>query len=150
MRQNPTIRKAEKTDLNAIVAIENECFAEDSFSRQQLRYLIEKSNIGCYVVVQNFEVVGYMSLLARSNAANLRLYSIAVARKAQGQHLGQMLMTFMIEKAQNLGLKRVTLEVKPSNASAIALYQKNEFEACGKKEDYYHDGSFAICMKKNL
>ena len=150
MTNKPTIRKAEKIDLDAIVAIENESFPEDNFSRRELLYLIEKSIIGCYVVEQNSEILAYTSLLSRSNAKNLRLYSIAVARKARGQHIGQMLMTFIVERAQQLGLTRVTLEVKPSNSSAIALYQKNGFETCGQKENYYHDGSFAICMRKNL
>ena len=150
MTNKPNIRKAEKIDLDAIVAIENESFPEDNFSRRELRYLIEKSIIGCYVVEQNHEILAYTSLLSRRNAANLRLYSIAVAPKARGQHLAQMLMTFMEEKAKQLGLQRLTLEVKPSNSSAIALYQKNGFEVCGQKENYYHDGSFAICMKKDL
>ena len=150
MTNKPNIRKAEKIDLDAIVAIENESFPEDNFSRRELRYLIEKSIIGCYVVEQNHEILAYTSLLSRRNAANLRLYSIAVAPKARGQHLAQMLMTFMEEKAKQLGLQCLTLEVKPSNSSAIALYKKNGFEACGQKENYYHDGSFAICMKKDL
>ena len=150
MTNKPNIRKAEKIDLDAIVAIENESFQEDNFSRRELRYLIEKSIIGCYVVEQNNEILAYTSLLCRSNAANLRLYSIAVACKARGKHLGQMLMTFIVEKAKQLGLQRVTLEIKPSNTSAMALYKKNGFEVCGQKENYYHDGSFAICMKKIL
>ncbi|MBS5639796.1 MAG: ribosomal-protein-alanine N-acetyltransferase, partial [Bacteroides sp.] len=40
------------------------------------------------------------------------------------------------------------LEVKVTNAAAIALYMKNGFIPAGIKPCYYHDGSDAIYMQR--
>lgn len=146
------IRKATGSDLDAIMEIETDSFTvnNDNFSRRELKYLIEKSKVGCFVLEMGGEVLAYTSLLARVNASNLRIYSLAVHSKARGKKLGEALLNFGIQYAKENGFASATLEVKVNNKPAISLYQKNGFETFSIKENYYHDGSNAFCMRRRM
>lgn len=52
MEQTVHLRKANLRDIPAILEIEQECFREDSFSREQFAYLIGRSKGTFYVVVE--------------------------------------------------------------------------------------------------
>lgn len=79
MTQTINIRPATIGDLDAVAAVERRCFPEDeAFSRRQLRYLLEQAEGASYVACRGQEVVGYITLLTRRTARNLRIYSVAV------------------------------------------------------------------------
>ena len=141
----PTIhlRQAKAGDIPAILEIEQECFQEDSFSREQFVYLICRSKGTFYVVVEQERMIAYVSLLFHAGTRYLRIYSIAV-------HLGQLLMERTIETALECKAAKITLEVKESNTPAIKLYMKNGFIPVGVKPNYYHDGSDAIYMQRPM
>ena len=146
----PTIhlRQAKAGDIPAILEIEQECFQEDSFSREQFVYLICRSKGTFYVVVEQERVIAYVSLLFHAGTRYLRIYSIAVHPDYRGRGLGQVLMDQTIQTAGECKAAKITLEVKVTNTSAIGLYMKNGFIPVGIKPCYYHDGSDAIYMQR--
>ena len=97
----PTIhlRQAKAGDIPAILEIEQECFQEDSFSREQFVYLICRSKGTFYVVVEQERIIAYVSLLFHAGTRYLRIYSIAVHPDCRGRKLGQLLMERTIETA---------------------------------------------------
>ena len=131
------VRKAQQSDIPAILEIEWECFREDSFSKEQFAYLISRS-----------KGIAYVSLLFHGGTHYLRIYSIAVHPDFRGKGLGQALMDQTIRTANECKAAKITLEVKVTNAAAIALYMKNGFIPAGIKPCYYHDGSNAIYMQR--
>lgn len=108
------IKKAQPEHLNDIMEIENHCFAEDSFSRKQMAYLMSKAQGVFYIVCSHQKVVAYISLVSRSNTSNLRIYSVAVHPLARGNGFGQILIEKSIEYASILGCKSITLEDRKS------------------------------------
>ena len=142
------LRQAKAGDIPAILEIEQECFQEDSFSREQFVYLICRSKGTFYVVVEKERVIAYVSLLFHAGTRYLRIYSIAVHPDFRGKGLGQALMDQTIRTANECKAAKITLEVKVTNAAAIALYMKNGFIPVGVKPNYYHDGSDAIYMQR--
>lgn len=148
----PTIqlRQAKVGDIPAILEIEQECFHEDSFSREQFVYLICRSKGTFYVVVEQERMIAYVSLLFHAGTRYLRIYSIAVHPDYRGRKLGQLLMERTIETALDCRAVKITLEVKESNTPAIKLYMKNGFIPVGVKPNYYHDGSDAIYMQRPM
>lgn len=148
MESKVVSRKAELEDIPGILSIEQACFEEDSFSEQQFTYLIKHAKGAFYVLVEHDQVVAYVSLLFHSGTRYLRIYSIAVHPEYRGRRLGQCLMERTLQVAQELKAVKVTLEVKESNAPAIALYMKNGFIPLGIKPHYYHDGSDAVYMQR--
>ena len=55
--------------------------------------------------------------------------------------LGEWLLLGLIETAQTLNAQTATLEVRPSNRIAQALYQKYRFEQVGRRPRYYSDNN---------
>ena len=69
----------------------------------------------------------------------LHLVTIAVAPEHQGQGIAQALLLASCDLAVAAGLDSVALEVRPSNARAIALYERFGFRHHGRLHRYYAD-----------
>lgn len=80
--------------------------------------------------------------------------SVAVLKKFWGIGIGTALMNAAVKSAQNFGFRQMELSVAATNTSAIALYTKLGFEACGSIPNSfkYNDGTFddEILMIKKL
>lgn len=64
---------------------------------------------------------------------------LGIAPEHQRQGLGQTLLHALLASAYKRGLERATLEVRISNQSARALYEKFGFQEAGKRRRYYQD-----------
>ncbi len=72
---------------------------------------------------------------------------LAVQPDLQRQGLGQAMLVALLQAAQQRQLERATLEVRVSNTTAIALYQKFGFREAGRRRRYYQDtGEDALVM----
>lgn len=141
------IRPATAGDLDAVECVERRSFPEgEAFTRRQLRYLLTHAQGASYAATRDGAVVGYISLLMRRTAQNLRIYSVAVDPAARGCGAGQALLDAAIALARRLGLREVTLEVRTDNDSAIRLYARNGFRPGKLLRGYYPDGTDARRM----
>ena len=95
-------------------------------------------------------IMGLACLWAILEEAHITL--LAVDLPYRGQALGQALLCALLRLAQRRGLEWATLEVRPSNQPALALYQKFGFERVGKRRGYYQDTGEAalILWRKGL
>jgi ribosomal protein S18 acetylase RimI-like enzyme len=56
-----------------------------------------------------------------------------------------------LEKLQRRGVRRVYLEVRESNTTAIAFYQKQGFSIMGRRPGYYREPEeAAVLMERRL
>ncbi len=62
---------------------------------------------------------------------------MGIARAWRGRGIGSALLASMIEKARADGLHKLSLEVFPHNAAAIALYRRFEFVEEGRRVRHY-------------
>lgn len=147
MNKDLNIRRANLADLDVIVEIENLCFSDEKFSKRQLAYLISKAKGAFYIAESNNSILGYISLLQRSNNKTLRIYSLAVHPAFRGLQVGKRLIDVGKEFANNEGLYRISLEVKIDNLAAIRLYNRNEFVVTGVIPNYYENGEDAFRME---
>ena len=81
------------------------------------------------------EILGFIGILAVPDEADIT--KVAVAKDAQGQGIGSMLMKELISRAPKLGVAKIFLEVRESNEAALALYKKFGFEQIGIRKNYY-------------
>lgn len=143
------IRKAELSDVTEIFAIEqaahispwSEKLIVASFSPTHHNYVAEFEQ----------EIVGY--LFTSLVAGELTLENICVAKKVQGQGVGKALMERLGHIANELVCFELWLEVRASNKTAIALYEKSGFEQQGIRKNYYSlpnskEKENAILMKR--
>jgi ribosomal-protein-alanine N-acetyltransferase len=63
--------------------------------------------------------------------------NIATVPEFRGMGVGKALTLALIESARETGASVVMLEVRESNAAAIALYEKAGFTLVGKRKNFY-------------
>lgn len=96
-------------------------------------------------------LIGYAVMMLAVDEAELLNIAIASSQQRQGQ--GRMLLGEMLALARKKEMRRMVLEVRASNASAIALYRSAGFSDIGLRRDYYpgHAGrEDAILMGRGL
>jgi N6-L-threonylcarbamoyladenine synthase len=76
--------------------------------------------------------------------------NIAVSDERRRRGLGRRLLIAASEQAAALGARRLTLEVREGNASAIALYESAGMRGVGVRPGYYGTGEDALIMWGNL
>jgi ribosomal-protein-alanine N-acetyltransferase len=99
---------------------------------------------------------GYLCRVEESEAGGIRAYAIlmpaadeaellniGVAQAEQRKGLGRAMLGEMLDVARAGNMRRVFLEVRPSNIAAIALYRSAGFGEIGVRRGYYRneDGS---------
>ncbi|MBW3550190.1 MAG: ribosomal protein S18-alanine N-acetyltransferase [Proteobacteria bacterium] len=87
------------------------------------------------VLHQDGRIVGYFLMSLAAGEAHL--LNLCVAPEAQGRGYGRKLLHAMLHLARGRGAARVFLEVRPSNAGAIALYFNEGFNEIGRRPRYY-------------
>lgn len=65
--------------------------------------------------------------------------NIAVSPEQRGKGVGTLLVQTLIDQAQTRGAQSFTLEVRPSNEAALALYRRFGFVKEGRRKRYYAD-----------
>ena len=63
--------------------------------------------------------------------------NIAVDRACRGQRIGRHLLKALLQKAESLGIRAVTLEVSDNNTAAISFMKARAFAPAGVRKDYY-------------
>lgn len=131
------IRRMKETDLAAVRTIESLSFS-NPWSETTFRGEIQNTSISFpLVVVRKPEdtVVGYIIFWHIRD--DVQVNNIAVHPDFRGKGIGEALMRHVIDKVRANGATFVTLEVRPSNAGAVALYRKLGFEILGTRKNYY-------------
>ena len=91
------------------------------------------------VRAQNGELAAYVCLGVYPSIQELEIYNIAVRSSYRQQGLGKRLLFHALKMAWQYGIERALLEVRPSNAAALALYAASGFAICGSRKNYYKD-----------
>ncbi len=99
------------------------------------------------VAMADGQVVGYGGMWLVLDEAHIT--NVAVRPSYRGKKIGRALMMEIIRRAALMGVKSMTLEVRPSNSSARKLYTDLGFVEKGVRKRYYIDnGEDAIIMWK--
>lgn len=82
-------------------------------------------------------LLGYLGIQYGPDGADIM--SIATAPEARGQGVAKALLAEMIGLLKQRNLKWLTLEVRPSNESALGLYRSLGFRQVGRRPRYYEN-----------
>lgn len=128
-------------DLPQVMAIENASFTKP-FSENLFRMELNLDVARLYVArkpedPQPARLVAYIDywLVAKE----IHLITLAVHPEMRKQGIGSLLVDFMLKEGEKAGVDHVTLDVRPSNKAAIALYRKFGFVESGLRKRYYQD-----------
>lgn len=136
-------------DVDAVLLIERAAYPYP-WTRGNFMDCLD-SGYSCWVVETGGGLVGYSILMA--GAGEGHVLNCCIAPAWQGRGLGRLAMQRLIEGAPEYGVDCLFLEVRPSNAKAIALYESLGFETVGLRRHYYpadQGREDALVMRRGL
>ena len=137
-----TVRAISFSDLPQVIAIERRSFPSP-WSLGMFALELSKPSGICLAAVRNDQIVGYV-ICARYDEA-YHVMDIAVDPDQRRAGAASALLDAVIARAGEDA--NYTLEVRVSNAGAIALYERYGFRAVGTRPRYYADnGEDAMIM----
>ena len=128
------VRAMQQTDIDSVYAIELQAHRAP-WSRQILSDCVTVG-YDCRVFEVDTEVVAYV--ICRYNESICHILNLCVAPALQGKGYGQCLLQEVIDSPK-APTDKIRLEVRPSNAVALHLYQKMGFQHVSTKRGYYRD-----------
>jgi [ribosomal protein S18]-alanine N-acetyltransferase len=136
------IRSLRYSDLPQVIAIERRAFPTPWSLAMFVLELSKPSGI-CLAATENERLVGYLICSRYDQAWHLMNIAVDPGKRRRG--FAVALLREMIERA---GAETpLTLEVRTSNAGAIALYERFGFRPAGTRRRYYQDtGEDALIM----
>lgn len=132
-RAEPSLRALRESDLNAVMAIEVRGYPYP-WTRGIFLDCLRAGYPGL-ALEQGGVLVGYAMLSIAAEEAHL--LNICVDPLTQSRGLGRGLLRAIVRLARDRGAQRVFLEVRPSNAPALALYHSEGFNEIGRRPRYY-------------
>ncbi len=145
------VRRAESSDLDDLVALEERTFDSDRLSRAQYRRHLDSDSAQVLVASANHRnFLGTAVLFFRKGSGVARLYSLATQPEARGKGVGSALLEASAHTARRRGCRALRLEVRADNALAISLYERLGFRRIGGYARYYQDGADAWRYEKAL
>lgn len=144
------IRRALRTDLEAIFALEQRCFSYDQIGKRSFAHLLKQQSSLFWCAELDGQLVGYAIVLTRKNSRKWRLYSLATAPEARGKGVARGLVAAWLQEAKQQAIQILSLEVKCDNKAAIQLYRQIGFEVVDVLPSYYSDGSDGYRMQQTL
>ena len=122
--------------LEELEKLERICFSRP-WSRKMLAEELE-NQCAAFLVAEDSvsgRVLGYAGLMVVADEGSIT--NVAVFPEYRRQGIAAQILQVFVQFAEANRLAFLTLEVRPSNAAAIALYQDFGFEEVGRRKNYY-------------
>lgn len=145
-----TYRQLVDTDIDAVAALEAVAFPTP-WTAEQYRAVLRQDGCVLFGAVSGEALAGYIAVGIRPFAGEMEVYNIAVAEPFRRLGIGKKILTLAMEAASRCGAEQAILEVRVSNAPAIALYRSLGFTQVGVRAGYYYDtGEDALVLSRPL
>ena len=128
------IRAMALRDVPQVAALEQALFSSP-WSEKAFEEELENNPYSHYVVWDDHGVCGYLGLWVVDTTIQITTLGVDPVRQRQG--IAKQLLSYMMDFARSRGVSLITLEVRPSNAAAKALYQSFGFLTVTIRKHYY-------------
>jgi ribosomal-protein-alanine N-acetyltransferase len=143
------IRLLRIEDISDLAAILEESSEAARWSRESFEKLQMSEGFLALVSEMAGSVTGFVC--GRQMADEGEILNLAVRRQNRKKGEGRALLSAALEKLQRGGVRRVYLEVRESNATAIGFYEKQGFSIMGRRPGYYREPEeAAVLMEKKI
>ncbi len=141
------IRRWEASDNSEIESLERASFSSP-WSKDMFDACLSSRGFYGLVAVDNGLIAGFICVLYLFENADI--LNVCVEKSHRRQGVGERLLSETITFLKSENVTKVFLEVRRSNAPAIALYEKAGFIKTGERKKYYEDTEDALIYVKAL
>jgi ribosomal-protein-alanine N-acetyltransferase len=125
------------SDLDGVLAIEQASFCVP-WSRESFLFELQANPYARNFVMRSGEpIVAFACVWVVDD--ELKINNIAVDPGERRRGHGAALLRWILDHGRSVGCTEATLEVRPSNLGARALYAAHGFEEVGRRKGYYRD-----------
>ncbi|MFD1393451.1 ribosomal protein S18-alanine N-acetyltransferase [Lacticaseibacillus jixianensis] len=144
------LRRMHNDDIDAALDLEKAIYHDTPWDRLAFLSELRKTQRSLYLVLfAEAQMVAFIGCWFGKDEAHIT--NIAVTPAYQGRGIGEALMKLMIAKAEDLGPREITLEVRTDNLVAQHLYHKLGFQDGEIRRGYYvSTHGDAMDMRKSL
>lgn len=135
-------------DVYPVIGLVDEAFG-DKYDIQMYLELSGQWPEGFLVAEMDGAILGFLLGIV-SSPGEARILMLAVRDGFKSRGIGTALLNAVLQRCALLGFTSVQLEVRVSNARAIAFYQRFNFSITGVIPQYYKNGENAYVMKRGL
>ena len=129
---NIEIRKIDAESAKLAAGLEKLFFSEPWSEKA----ILEEAERGYFVAAYiGGTFAGYAGMLCVLDERDV--CNVATVPEFRGMGVGKALVASLIESARDSGASVIMLEVRKSNAAAIALYEKAGFTRVGERKNFY-------------
>jgi ribosomal-protein-alanine N-acetyltransferase len=129
----PIIRIMKSADLDTVALLESRNY-EFPWGRGIFNDCLLASYFAV-VLERGAEIMGYA--IFSTAAAEGHILNLCVDEGSRSMGYGQQLLEYLLEYAEDIGIERLFLEVRPSNEAALNLYDRAGFNRLGVRKGYY-------------
>ena len=131
------IVKMNAAHVASVAAIEKECFGMAAWSERSVASELDNKLALWLVALDGETVAGYVG--SQTVMDETDMMNVAVTGSYRRRGIAEELVNALVEELKVLGSRSLTLEVRASNAPAIALYEKLGFVQTGLRKNYYRN-----------
>jgi [ribosomal protein S18]-alanine N-acetyltransferase len=124
-------------DAAEVVEILREAREAAAWSQEALQETVSLAGVAAFVSERNGVISGIV--VGRQVVDEAEVLNLAVKQGMRRQGEGGALVRRILQRFSERQVSRVFLEVRESNAGAIAFYRGLGFQAVGVRKDYYRD-----------
>ena len=133
----------QEKDIKQVHKICSKIFG-DSYSINEIKNYLKDDPLMSFVCLKDNSIIAY--ILTKQIMDEAHIHSIGVIQKYRGAKIGNKVINYLIDFCKKKNKKKLSLEVRSSNISAIKLYSSVGFVPVGRRKKYYKDGTDAILM----
>lgn len=145
------IRQAEAKDVKPLAELDARCF-HAPWSEQSFQEDVVNNPLAFYLVAESEqgELMGYAGVWMIVGEGHIT--NVAASPDYRRCGIAREILTMLFEICEKEhGIESFTLEVRPSNDPALALYKSFGFEVAGRRKGYYEDnGEDALIMWRQI
>ena len=134
------IEPMQRDYLDDVIRIEEQSYGPHHWSKESFFNEINNELAKYYCSFnEKGEMTGYAGCWQILEEAHIT--NVSVSPDFRRNHIGEALLTAIIESCYKEMIKYITLEVRVSNEPAIKLYEKYNFKSLGIRKGYYQDNN---------
>lgn len=143
--KNIVICAMTESDLPQVLSIEVDSYPRPWSTSHFLDELASPHSFPLIAFDPEGLVAGYICPMVLLDEGHI--LNVAVRKDSRGLGIGRLLMENALMECRERGAEFVSLEVRPSNGSALVLYGSLGFTETGRRKKYYENGEDALLME---
>ncbi|KYK34842.1 MAG: hypothetical protein AYK22_04620 [Thermoplasmatales archaeon SG8-52-3] len=143
-----SVRKFQPTEMFSVIKLASETLTE-RYNPSIFNYFYETFHEGFIIAEENHKIIGFL-IGVKINPEYAKILMLAVSKNHRKQGIGSKLLNQFFKVILFEKIKKIDLEVRIKNKTAIKFYKKHGFTIDKTQNEFYQTGEDAYTMIKNF